>query len=197
MATFEQSLTTFNPARLNESSDWLSSISSKTTITPQRLLVADRTRLTNIPLLGRMYMFHYDPKYKETLPFYDRFPLIFPIASTKVSGTAMSGGGFYGINLHYLPHRLRARLMDALFATITNNKMDETTKLRISYNILNSSAKMRFFSPCVKQYLISHMKSKFFMIQPDEWKTALFLPLEHFQKSSKTAVWKDSTSRIQ
>ena len=55
-------------------------------------------------LLGNMYLFAYDPKHKETLPYYDRFPLIFPINKAK--------GGFLGINLHYLPPPFRAKLMD-------------------------------------------------------------------------------------
>ena len=35
-------------------------------------------RLTKALSIGKMYLFHYDPKHKETLPLYDRFPLIFP-----------------------------------------------------------------------------------------------------------------------
>ena len=52
------------------------------------------------PLSGRMFHFLYDPKGKKTLPYYDRFPLIFMVEKAK--------GGFYGLNLHYLPHKERA-----------------------------------------------------------------------------------------
>ena len=44
-------------------------------------------------LIGRMFMFFYDPKTKDTLPFYDRFPLIVMVGP--------AAGGFYGLNLHY------------------------------------------------------------------------------------------------
>ena len=30
-------------------------------------------------VIGKMYFFIYDPKHKDTLPMYDRFPLVFPI----------------------------------------------------------------------------------------------------------------------
>jgi hypothetical protein len=103
---------------------------------------------------------------------------------------------FWGINLHYLPLPFRAKLMDALYQTRTNSRYDETTRLRISYNILNSAAKYRFFKPCVKQYLYSQMKSQFFYIEPEEWDVALFLPLERFQKASKTQVFADSRKLV-
>ena len=45
-------------------------------------------------MLGRMYMFYYDPKHKKTLKTYDRFPLIFPIKKES--------DGFIGMNFHYL-----------------------------------------------------------------------------------------------
>ena len=31
-----------------------------------------------------MNLFGYDPKFKETLPLYDRFPLIFPLEPAKI-----------------------------------------------------------------------------------------------------------------
>ena len=45
-------------------------------------------------------------KHKETLPFYDSFPLVIIIGKAK--------GGFLGMNLHYLPPTLRAKFLDAL-----------------------------------------------------------------------------------
>src|SRR6056300_1170810 len=49
---------------------------------------------------GNMYHFFYDPKTKSDLPYYDKFPLIFMVDTAPK--------GFYGINLHYLPPKLRA-----------------------------------------------------------------------------------------
>ena len=92
-----------------------------------------------------MYTFFYDPKTKKDLPYYDRFPLIFKIKNVS--------GGFLGINMHYLPPQLRARLMDALYPLVTNRKYDETTRLRLTYDVLNSAAKYRFFKPTIKKYL--------------------------------------------
>ena len=41
---------------------------------------------------GDMYLFFYDPKMKDTLPYYDRMPLVLPFSLVT--------DGFYGINLH-------------------------------------------------------------------------------------------------
>lgn len=141
-------------------------------------------RLVSKLMIGRMYLFYYDPKTKEELPYYDRFPLIFPFNRVD--------DGFYGINMHYLPHVLRARLMDNLYNLANNTKNDDTTRLRLSYEILNASSRYKYFKPCVKHYLNSHVRSRFLWIPADQWKTALFLPLERFAKASKNKVWQDS-----
>ncbi|RTK97643.1 MAG: hypothetical protein EKK64_00950 [Neisseriaceae bacterium] len=139
--------------------------------------------------IGHMFTFYYDPKHKDTLPYYDRVPLIFPINQLK-------GNSILGINLHYLPFKLRAKLMDSLYDTVTNEKFDETTKLKISYKILNSTTKFKEFKPCIKQYLPNHIRSKFMYIHPTEWDICLFLDLARFEKASQTQVWEDSKKII-
>lgn len=138
--------------------------------------------------IGSMYMFFYDPKHKATLPYYDIFPLIFPIGFQE--------GGFLGINLHYLPTYLRARLMDALYSTANNDKYDSTTKLKISYDILNGAAKFGPFSACLKKYLWDHVQSQFLYVEPPNWDTALMLPTERFQKATKSQVFGDSIKKV-
>jgi hypothetical protein len=152
------------------------------------LMRSNTNRLTRRIRPGNMYMYFYDAKTKDDLPYWDRFPMIFPFR--------VQSDRFWGINLHYLPLLYRAKLMDALYQTRTNSHYDETTKLRINYQILQSAAKFRYFKPCVKQYLFSQMKSQFFYIQPEEWDVALFLPLERFQKATKTQVFAESRRKI-
>lgn len=128
--------------------------------------------------IGQMFMFVYDPKHKETLPIYDRFPLVFPIKFYH--------DGFLGINMHYLPRGARAMLMDALYMTINNKKNDTTTRLRISYDLLNNSIRMRYFKPCVKRYLDAHVVQNFIYIEPMNWDKALMLPTERFVDNKTT-----------
>ncbi|AMQ65969.1 DNA end protector protein [Stenotrophomonas phage vB_SmaS-DLP_6] len=178
-----------------ESVDWFRKAAQgvpTTAVSPSRMLGmggGDPTRFENKIRIGHMYMFMYDPKTKASLPFYDRFPLIFPIGPAP--------GGFYGLNMHYLHPRFRAILMDRLTDDFLNNdRMDESTRMRASYKLLSSASKYRYFEPCMKHYLNTHVKSRFIYIAPKEWNMALFLPTERFEKANKQAVWKDSTNRI-
>jgi hypothetical protein len=176
------------PARTKQARDWYrdqaSGIARSKIQEDSFIRQMGSDRYENRFRLGHMYMFLYDPKHKDTLPYYDRFPLIFPINRAK--------GGFLGMNFHYLPLPLRARLMDALYDVTTNDKFDETTKLRTSYNILNSAARYKEFKPTVKHYLTDHIRTRLVYINPTEWDIALFLPTERFEGASKTQVWQDS-----
>jgi hypothetical protein len=147
-----------------------------------------RDRYENRFRLGHMYMFAYDPKHKETLPYYDRFPLIFPINKAK--------GGFLGINMHYLPPVLRAKLMDALYDTVTGEQYDENTRLKVSYRILSNATKFKEFKPTVKHYLTAHVRTRLVYINPSEWDIALFLPSAQFVGATRTQVYNDSRKII-
>lgn len=160
---------------------------SKKNITPNQMLRNDTTAVTSKILPGRLYMFFYDPKYKDTLPFYDRFPLVFPFAQTST--------GFTGLNLHYLPHRLRFILMDRLLMFKNNDKFDETTRLRYSWSMIAGVSKFALAKPCVKQYLNSHLRSPFVKITANDWSTALMLPVERFVGAQKINVWTDSVRK--
>lgn len=179
------------------SRNWFRNQAQKTTVNPTRLMTADKNRLHKVPMIGSMYLFHYDPKMKQELPYYDIFPLVIPFDSAKTSGIAGSGGpSFYGLNLHYLPALLRAKLMDGLYQYITDKNLNENTRIRMSYKILKKTASLKYFRPCVKQYLFNHVRSKFFYIAPNEWDIALFLNLARFQKATIEQVHRDSKGKI-
>ena len=181
------------PARTRAARDWFRETASSFRTTPNELLrgaaeAEGGSALTGRTFPGRMYTFFYDPKTKRDLPYYDRFPLIFKIKNID--------GGFLGINMHYLPPQLRARLMDALYPLATNRKYDETTRLRLTYEILNSATKYRFFKPTIKKYLNSNVRSRYIQINANQWDMALFLPTERFVKKNKNFVWRESRKAI-
>ena len=145
-----------------------------------------KTESDQIP--GGMFMYFYDPKTKATLPYYDKFPL------TVIVGPAP--GGFTGLNLHYLPMVLRAKLLDALMDITSDKKYDDNTKFNLSYDTLKKASSMRYFKPCFKRYLTANVKSRFARVPASEWEIATFLPTASFEKASKTTVWKDSRGMI-
>jgi len=179
------------PARTVAARDWYRSAAGKlmSNITPGVFEKrTDEARKVSSMEFGYMYAFKYDPKTKNDLPYYDTFPLIFPVR--------MDSDGFLGINFHYLPPVLRAKLMNALYSTLTNKKYDDTTKVRISYSILQSASKYRYFKPMLKKYLRSHVRSQFLEVQVNEWDIAIFLPTESFRKADTGRVWEESRKKI-
>ena len=179
------------PARTVAAREWYRSAAGKlmSNITPGVFEKrTDEARKVSSMEFGYMYAFKYDPKTKNDLPYYDTFPLIFP--------GRMDSDGFLGINFHYLPPVLRAKLMNALYSTLTNKKYDDTTKVKISYSILQSASKYRYFKPMLKKYLRSHVRSQFLEIQVNEWDMAIFLPTESFRKADTGRVWEESRKQL-
>jgi hypothetical protein len=143
----------------------------------RRNIVNNDERARDRTFVGKMYFFYYDPKHKDKLPVYDRFPLVFPIERYS--------DGFLGLNLHYLAPGERQLLLDRLTDYTTNNKYNETTKLRLSYDLLSSTRKLNsLMRPCIKRYLYGHVRSKFIEITANEWVNAINLPVQLFVSKS-------------
>jgi hypothetical protein len=151
------------------------------------LLKDDDVQLADRIMPGRMYMYFYDPKHKKTLPYYDKFPLIVAVKPTE--------NGFYGLNMHYLPPILRARLMDGLLDYKTGDT-DFDAKLRVTMGRLKGISKLKFYKPCLKQYLTNKVSSRVVQVPASDWDFTLFLPSEQFKKAGTSKVWSDSRKMI-
>ena len=127
--------------------------------------------------LGEIFCYHYNPKYRDTLPYYDRFPMIMLIGADKDT--------FTGLNFHYLPPKFRALLLDRVNA-------------KIGKGIINwkKIAKIPQVAPTVKKYRFDHIMKRVVPIEESEQEIAIFLPLERFKKASKTSVWAESKRRF-
>lgn len=174
-----------------EARDWFRDRASDiTSVNTTKLIEQGGKTYTSIRTadIGRMFMFFYDPKTKDTLPYYDRFPMIFVV--NKIPG------GFHGLNLHYLPPTYRARLMDALYAIEKDDSVRGSKKLRLSYELLQGASKFRYFKPCFKHYLNEKVASRMLYVPAEQWDIALMLPTQKFKKASAETVWKESKSII-
>jgi hypothetical protein len=158
-------------------------------LTPSKTaFMRDQERLRNKSMIGRMYFYFYDPKTKDRLPYYDRFPLVIPIERYS--------DGFLGLNLHYIHPKQRLILLDKLSDTLTNDKYDETSRLRLSYPYLSSASKVFEATPCIKRYLFSHIVSRFLEITANEWDIAAMLPMESFVGAKTSRVYSDSRKKF-
>ena len=105
-------------------------------------------------------------------PIYDRFPLVFPIERYS--------DGFLGLNLHYLDTGTRQSILTSLKDFASNKRMDQTTKLRLSYDLLSRTTLLGSISPCIKRYLMGHVRSDFIEITANEWDKVAQLPVQVF-----------------
>jgi hypothetical protein len=135
-----------------------------------------------------MYFYFYDPKTKDTMPYYDRFPLVIPIESYN--------DGFLGLNLHYIAPKYRMALLDKLSVTASNKTYDEKTKLRLNYKYLANASRVFEATPCIKRYLFSQIQSRFLEITADEWDIAALLPMESFVGASTSKVYAESEEQF-
>lgn len=133
---------------------------------------------------GHLYLFHYDAKHQDTLPYWDMYPLVFPFRRLA--------DGFIGLNMHYLPYQLRVRLLDRLTQFQSNKTLTETTRLKYSWEMISNVSRFKLAAPCVHRYLSNHVQSPFKRIDATDWTTAMMLPVERFVGAQKQAVWTNS-----
>lgn len=175
----------------NASRSWFYRMGQNLTIN-QKDLIREATQIGTARSFvrpGRMYFFYYMPQHARQLPYYDRFPLVIPFNITE--------DGFTGLNMHYLPPVYRALLFDGLVPFIQSvGEQPDQTKIRMTYEMLTSISRLRYFKPAVKQYINTNVRSRFIIVPPEEWNLALMLPLESFAKKSINVVYRDSRQKI-
>lgn len=175
--------------RTEQSRDWFRKKAQRLTrVNRESLMDSKELTQSGKHIIGSMQMFFYDPKHKDTLPYYDKFPLAIIVGPADK--------GFYGMNLHYLPPTLRAQFLDSLLDITSNTKYDETTKFKASYALMNRAQKFNYFKPCFKHYLTSNVKSRFAKVEATEWEIATFLPTAQFEKASANKVYSESRKMI-
>lgn len=159
----------------------------KQNITAARLINTQRSKNTPSVLPGYMYLFQYDPKYKDTLPYWDKYPLVLPFNKYK--------NGFIGLNLHYAPYMYRIQLIDELL-NINQQNINDVRKLKMSWGLISASAQSSVAQVCIHRYLFSHVQTPFKKIDTADWTTAALLPVQKFVGASTSTVFRKSLKRI-
>ena len=155
---------------------------------------------TNILSPGRMYMFQYNPAFKNKLQYWDKFPvgIVMSVNAKK--------GYFSMINFHYLPPVFRAELMDAFYPYVefpgVESQDDMTQSMRthvdtnrLDYNFMKKRLNMTGMFPAWKRYRIKNVIGNYLFIPPIGWDTIIMLPVEKFQGSSINRIWNESRQK--
>lgn len=168
------------------SQEWFSQkIKQLTTENPvNRAMLLKTTAEIQTPrmMIGTMCFFGYDPKHKETLPHYDRFPLSFVFSIDQ--------SGFTGINFHYLNIPMRVKLYDAMWRIAVQSNLPTQQVKALTWQLLGNVAKFPAAGVAVKRYLYGHVRTKFIKIPVQDWKTAIMLPVSQFTGATERSVHK-------
>ena len=135
-------------------------------------------------LKGRMVTFWYQPPSSNKLQTYDRYPLVIIIDRRA--------DGFTGINFHYLGIRERAELLTYMRDRLDTAKKD-AERVQITYQMLLSKKRYKYFRPALKSYYKTNIKSRFIIIPEKNWDKALLLPIESFVGNVPLErIWRES-----
>lgn len=146
----------------------------KKTITSMQMLAMHQSQLTTKIMPGSMYSFVYSPKHRDTLPLYDKFPLVLPFNKDATS--------FIGLNLHYLRPLRRVKLLDDLMQFAKFDKTGNPKTLELQWTYLQNVSRFPDVKMCVKRYLNGYVRSRFIKIMPEDWVMSCMLPTSNFAK---------------
>jgi len=181
----------YYPGRTQRARNWYRDVASTIVVGDEKKLLKNEIHFARKRIYpGFLYSFIYDAKTKDKMPYWDACPLVFPWRKIEADPIKGTGAGFIGINLHYLPPMLRAKLMDDLYPLVQDDRFNDNSRLqKFTYEVLRQYASAKEFEPCIHRYLDSHVKSRLYKIPANSWDVALMLPTERFQKASKETVW--------
>jgi len=137
----------------------------------RHFIMAEGDMVRKRVMIGQMFMFGYFPKYHETLPVWDKYPLVIPFRRTD--------NGFIGINFHYLPYKARAWLLWKLEKAF-NLKASEGKKMRVTYQLLEGFSRVPLAEYAVHRYLSDHILTPYKLIEVYDYPRAIMLPIQQF-----------------
>lgn len=156
---------------IEKSMEWMR---NRSQVMSQHYIKENASKFETTGRWGHIYQFVYDAKTKTKLKYYDYFPMSIVLERYN--------NGFLGLNLHYLPTTMRFAFMDQLwkFVSSPTGELDEDTRFILRYNMLKSIGGKKYYKPCIKRYLYSHMRTPMYHIPSDKWVFAMVLPSSKF-----------------
>lgn len=132
------------------------------------------------PEPGKLYAFIYDAKHKDTLPVWDKYPLILYLGS----GTRGSSFLMYGLNLHYIPVQARIKFLEDLLKVHSSTpRLSNNTRLKVNWSKVKG---LRGSDVMIKSYLPNHIKGTFLEINPKDWYNVSLMPTQKFISKGKS-----------
>lgn len=138
---------------------------TKRTQARNRFIAGARGNDTDDFAIGNMFLFQYEAKTKSKLEYYDEFPLILPFGT--------KGKNILGLNLHYIPPRIRAYVLTLL-------RFNKNGRALVPLkSIIEEISTNKAFAPAIHSYIPANIKS-ISKIHPEDWESVIFLPIAQF-----------------
>ena len=119
-------------------------------------------------LPGQVLLFRYKPSSRTRI--FDRYPLVLV--------TGIGDGGFYGINLHYIPPKDRFKMILLMNSLMLNPKEKDPQRVRIKImSVLNKKIFTKYSGIVFNKYNVSNINGKLKITTPEEWTQFAFLPM--------------------
>lgn len=146
-----------------------------------------RGHVTAKPQPGKIYAYIYDAKHKDTLPYWDKYPLIIYLGLGKHNL-------MYGLNLHYIPPKARQEFLEELLKQYANTPtITNKTHLKIDWSKVKG---FKGADQMIKAYIPGNIKGTITEIKPSDWANVVLLPLQQFfskgKRFSSQKVWRNS-----
>lgn len=147
-----------------------------------------KSKKVQVPVQGKIYTYVYDAKNKDTLPYWDKFPLIIYLgAATAKNGNQL----MYGLNLHYIPPKARQSFLEELLKRYASTgRITPKMKLKIDWSKVKG---MKGSDLMIKAYLPGHIKGPLIEIDPKDWSNIVLMPTQQFVSQGKrfasSKVW--------
>jgi len=158
-AFFESAANTDLNIKIAKSVGWLNSTLAKVL----------HTKKSSAVKVGKMYTFAYAPIGAETLPYWDRFPLVIVLEIRKHT--------IVGINIHYIPMKDRIKILKKLVGSASTTGLSVKSKLQSAFADIKKIPKYNYM---IKQYHGAGVKSAILEIPGNEWGQAVTLPYANF-----------------
>ena len=156
---------------------------------------------------GKMYIFKYDPLYKEKYSFWDEHPVMFALGKMPAKNGFMA----VGVNLNWYPPGARMYMVDSLIKIYKNHIKEQTKKYKgdakkqvgvpVDLYALKSALDQNGFSFAIRNYLPSQVKSPSYCIAFEHWKKMgkLVIPQEFPQLKGNRGlfdIYKDFENHV-
>ena len=103
---------------------------------------------------------------------------------------------FLGLNLHYLPPRIRISFLNELFKYTNSDEINESTRIEASWSLLNSVKGLRPARAAIKRYNTANVVGQALKVEPKYWDIVAFLPTAQWNKQSALDVYRESREKI-